>query len=43
MQSRYYCFFWENFVEMWEKAHFLSYFIEFCIIKEAVGGTLKLA
>jgi len=26
---------------MWEKAHFLSYFIEFCVVKETVDDTLK--
>ena len=24
---------------MWEKARFLSYFIEFCVVKETVDGT----
>ena len=26
---------------MWEKARFLSYFIEFCVVKETMDGTLK--
>jgi len=26
---------------MWEKARFLSYFIEFCVVKETVDGPLK--
>ncbi len=26
---------------MWKKARFLSYFIEFCVVKETMSGPLK--